>query len=104
MIPVRLIKDKILWQGRKYLARLEFRFRGNALLPLLASSIRHVSIETTNICNANCVFCAYQYQTRPTGIMSVELFRKIIDEYSELGGGELGLTPTVGDPLIDKHL
>ena len=52
-----------------------------------------VNIETTNVCNANCTFCAYQYQTRDMGIMSEQLFKKIVEEYSALGGGSLGLTP-----------
>jgi len=63
-----------------------------------------VNIETTNICNANCTFCAYQYQDRPTGTMTLDLFRRVVDQYVECGGGPLGLTPTVGDPLVDKHL
>jgi MoaA/NifB/PqqE/SkfB family radical SAM enzyme len=104
MIPAHIIKAKVIWETRKRFAKFEFLFRRKSLLPFLESSISHVSIETTNICNANCVFCAYQYQQRPTGVMSVELFRKIIDEYSDLGGGELGLTPTVGDPLVDKDI
>ena len=63
-----------------------------------------LNIETTNICNANCTFCAYQYQTRSMGVMDFELFKKIIIEYIEIGGGDLGLAPTVGDPLADKHI
>ena len=63
-----------------------------------------LNIETINICNANCTFCGYQYQTRETGCMDRELFKKIILEYVEIGGGDLGLTPTVGEPLADKYL
>lgn len=63
-----------------------------------------LSIETTNICNANCIFCAYQHQKRGEGIMSMDLFKKIIYEYVDCGGGNIGLTPTVGEPLADKLL
>ena len=63
-----------------------------------------LNIETVNICNANCTFCGYQYQTRETGVMDRELFKKIILEYVEIGGGDLGLGPTVGDPLADKYI
>ena len=58
-------------------------------------------IETCNICNANCIFCAYQYQKRKKRIMSEEMFHKIVDDYNSMGGGNLGITPVVGDPLID---
>jgi radical SAM protein with 4Fe4S-binding SPASM domain len=64
-----------------------------------------LNIETSNICNANCVFCGYQYQKRNKLIMSKELFLQIIDDYNSIGGGNLGLgSPTVGDPLIDPYL
>jgi radical SAM protein with 4Fe4S-binding SPASM domain len=63
-----------------------------------------LNIETVNICNANCTFCAYQYQTRENGVMDMDLYKKIIREYDEIGGGDLGLGPTVGDPLVDKYI
>ena len=63
-----------------------------------------LNIETTNICNANCTFCGYQYQSRKMGVMSLDLYKKIITEYVEMGGGDLGLTPTVGEPLADKFI
>lgn len=65
---------------------------------------RHLSLEVTNLCNANCTFCAYQYQTRPIKFMPLELFKTAIDQYAAVGGGPLGLTPIVGDALIDKDL
>ena len=36
--------------------------------------------------------------------ISHDLFKKIIHEYVEIGGGDLGLGPTVGDPLADKYI
>ena len=63
-----------------------------------------LGIEPTNICNANCVFCGYQYQERPKTTMSFEAFKTVIDQYAALGGGRLSLTPMVGDALIDPQL
>jgi MoaA/NifB/PqqE/SkfB family radical SAM enzyme len=74
---------------------------GHELRNKLAASFPGLSVETTNICNANCTFCAYQYQERLTGVMAPELFEKLIDQYCEVGGGPISLTPTVGDPLVD---
>lgn len=65
---------------------------------------RELTIEVTNICNANCVFCGYQFQNRPKGIMPLERFRRIIDNYAALGGGMIELTPVVGDALVDREL
>ena len=63
-----------------------------------------LNVETINICNANCIFCAYQYQKRPTGTMDTKLFETLIADYAKIGGGLLGLTPTVGEPLADTEI
>jgi O-antigen chain-terminating methyltransferase len=58
--------------------------------------------ETVNICNADCVFCSYSRQTRPHGFMKAELFDRVLDQYVQIGGGLLTLTPVVGDALLDR--
>ena len=63
-----------------------------------------LGIETTNICNADCVFCAYQYMERPKIIMDFELYKKIVQDYAACGGRNIGLASTVGDPLLDTRL
>lgn len=63
----------------------------------------NISIELTNICNSNCIFCAYRYQTREKMIMKHETFLKVLDEYCEIGGGELMFEVTVGEPTVDKN-
>jgi radical SAM protein with 4Fe4S-binding SPASM domain len=57
--------------------------------------------ELTNLCNANCVFCPYQFQTRDIEFMPDEVFEKAVGDFVSIGGGSVGLTPIVGDPLID---
>ncbi len=57
-------------------------------------------LELTNLCNANCVFCPYQFQERETRLMPEEVFRKAVDDFAACGGGSVGLTPIVGDALI----
>jgi radical SAM protein with 4Fe4S-binding SPASM domain len=58
-------------------------------------------LELTNLCNANCVFCPYQFQERETGFMPDEVFYKSVADFVACGGGSVGLTPIVGDALID---
>lgn len=41
------------------------------------------SLEFTNHCNLDCLFCARAVMTRPRGFMSTDLFNKIITEYRE---------------------
>lgn len=100
---------QIIWNKFKYeldglLAMAKYPLERDTLLNQLSNSMSYLNVETTNICNANCIFCAYQYQERPTGVMDMALFHKIIDEYVECGGGALGLTPTVGEPMVDPQL
>ena len=40
----------------------------------------YVYVELTNICNAKCTICATPTMQRSRGIMSMALFRKIVDE------------------------
>lgn len=57
--------------------------------------------ELTNLCNANCVFCPYQFQTREVEFMPDAVFEKAVSDFISIGGGSVGLTPIVGDALID---
>jgi sulfatase maturation enzyme AslB (radical SAM superfamily) len=61
-------------------------------------------LEVTNRCNANCVFCAYQFQTRPLVVMTFDIFRRAVDQYTALGGTAVNFSPVVGEALIDKQL
>ena len=61
-------------------------------------------MEITNICNANCTFCAYRFQEKRKGVITMENYKKLIDSYSSVGGGPMTFTPTVGDPLVDPKI
>lgn len=58
-------------------------------------------LELTNICNAKCVFCPYQFQQRSHEFMSDDVFQKAVSDYVAINGGSVELTPIVGDALID---
>jgi len=62
-----------------------------------------VQIESTNICNAKCVFCPRDEMHRRQGIMTFELFRKIVDECVELGITHVRMH-NYGEAFIDKQL
>lgn len=61
-------------------------------------------MEITNICNANCTFCAYRYQEKKKSVITMDNYKKLIDSYSMVGGGPMTFTPTVGDPLVDPKI
>lgn len=69
-----------------------------------APPIPHLSIETTNVCNADCVFCANRVMQRKKGSLRMERFRKAVDDFVALGGTEMDFNVTIGDPLLDPYL
>lgn len=62
-----------------------------------------VQIESTNICNAKCVFCPRDEMHRRQGIMTVDLFRRIVDECAALGITHVRMH-NYGEAFIDKRL
>lgn len=59
-------------------------------------------IETTNVCNSDCVFCAYRYDKRKKVVLGGEDFRGIVEEYKELGGEIINFTPYAGEVFSDR--
>ena len=62
-----------------------------------------VQIEATNICNAKCVFCPRDEMHRRQGIMTFDLFRKIVDECVELGITHIRMH-NYGEAFVDRQL
>ena len=63
-----------------------------------------VHIESTNICNANCIVCPRERLSRKTGIMDNDLYNKIVDECAKRKEvKELHLNG-FGECLLDKSL
>jgi sulfatase maturation enzyme AslB (radical SAM superfamily) len=62
-----------------------------------------VQIESTNLCNAKCVFCPRDDMQRRQGVMSMELFQKIVDECAALGITHVRVH-NYGEPFLDRQL
>jgi len=62
-----------------------------------------VQIESTNQCNAKCVFCPRDDMARPQGIMDMALFQKIADECATLGIGHIRMH-NYGEAFMDRQL
>jgi len=62
-----------------------------------------VQIESTNICNAKCVFCPRDEMHRRQGVMDIDLFKKIVDECAELGITHVRVH-NYGEPFLDRQL
>jgi len=62
-----------------------------------------VQIESTNLCNAKCVFCPRDEMHRRQGVMDFDLFAKIVDECAALGITHVRVH-NYGEPFLDKKL
>ncbi len=61
-------------------------------------------IETTTVCNNNCIICAKQISKRKNEHMSNDLFKICIDNIVNVGGGEILLVPRIGEILCDPNI
>jgi MoaA/NifB/PqqE/SkfB family radical SAM enzyme len=62
-----------------------------------------VQIESTNKCNAKCVFCPRDDMHREQGIMDMALYQKIVDECAALGITHVRMH-NYGEALMDRQL
>ena len=64
---------------------------------------RQIQLETTNVCNHSCTFCAYTRMERAHASMDKDLFRRVVEEAYALGAREIGLFAGA-EPLAYKGL
>ena len=79
-------------------ARYYLQYKKGQALPV------SLSMEITNVCNANCVFCAYQYDKRKKASLDETLFHKALVEYKAIGGQRVNLTPHLGELFVDRDI
>jgi len=63
-----------------------------------------LNIETSSLCNLDCVFCAYGKKHSPKLTMKNEFFADCIAQAVAMGYREYDLTPCTGDVFMDRHL
>ena len=59
------------------------------------------SVELSSICNANCVFCAYQFfpKNREKKFMPEDIFKKVVQEVKASKVQRICLQPDLGEPV-----
>lgn len=91
------------WLARKFNGVLQ-ALQARRMLKLIRKRPLYLNIETINICNAHCVFCCYGKTKIKPQVLPLDIFEKVIREYSQMGGGAVSLTPVPGEVLLDPHL
>jgi MoaA/NifB/PqqE/SkfB family radical SAM enzyme len=66
---------------------------------------RNIQIQTGTGCNADCIFCPYgsTYESQPKGVMSWDLFRRIVDETARYRVRRIS-PYLMNEPFADKHI
>jgi len=97
--PARRAVERALGSRAKSVRRM--------LLRTGRDQVRHwpdiVQIESTNLCNAKCVFCPRDEMHRQQGVMDFGLYRKIVDECALLGITHVRVH-NYGEPFLDRQL
>ena len=63
-----------------------------------------IYIEPSGLCNLACRFCAYTKKELAKVTMPLPLFQRIVNEATDLGFSDIGLTPLTGDVFMDTGL
>jgi radical SAM protein with 4Fe4S-binding SPASM domain len=96
---VRSFKDlDIFWQKAMF------------VLPRLTGTVDRwtdippsIQVEPTNSCNIRCLTCCRSVSKRPVGFMDIELFKKIMDDASQIGVKRVQLF-LMGEPLVHPRI
>ena len=91
-----LLVNNILYQTiqKQYIKNIIDRYKNKPNI---------VVIENTNLCNYQCALCPHSQLKRKMGVMNENLFKKIIDEASQLGVKKIAIHG-FGEPAIDQNL
>lgn len=98
-----LIRSKVRVKSKNFYYRLTVPFFRLLKKPMIENP-SGFSVETSSICNFNCVFCAYQHTTKKMRqIMPLNDFKLSVNEIANNGGDTITLTPLTGDIFTDRR-
>jgi MoaA/NifB/PqqE/SkfB family radical SAM enzyme len=90
--------------AKNVLSRVEINFNrltGRELVPVETTIL---NIETSSLCNLECVFCAYVKKQSPKVSMKNEFFQNCVEQAVGMGFTQFELTPCTGDVFMDRHI
>lgn len=94
----------IAGMAKNALSRVEINFNrliGRELVPLETTTL---NIETSSLCNLECVFCAYVKKHSPKVSMTDAFFKNCVEQAVGMGFTRFELTPCTGDVFMDRHI
>ena len=105
MVRLRPINPFVIANSAKNaLSKVEINFNriiGRELVPIETTLL---NIETSSLCNLECVFCAYVKKHSPKVSMKDAFFNQCINQAVGMGFTQFELTPCTGDVFMDRHI
>lgn len=99
------IRNWILRTTQKPILNRLRRVGAGLVKPLRFPHDFNLTIGVTNICNARCTFCVYprmvDNKSLKLGTMPTQLFKCVLDEWTQAGGSGFTFLGIIGDPLLD---
>lgn len=77
------------------------RMTGREMVPV---QTKILNIETSSLCNLECVFCAYVKKSSPKVSMTDAFFKSCVEQATAMGYTQFELTPMTGDVFMDRHV
>jgi len=103
--PTFHFKKKAVHPGENTPEYLEYRrkWEENPKNHIVERVPIHMDLESTSACNLKCITCFQSFAPPPRGFMSMELFKKIIDEASQKGLCSIKFNFR-GEPLLNPNI
>ena len=90
--------------AKNALSKVEINFNRLAGRELVPIQTKILNIETSSLCNLECVFCAYVKKSSPKVSMKDAFFKSCIEQAVAMGFSQFELTPMTGDVFMDRHI
>jgi len=90
--------------AKNALSKVEINFNRLAGRELVPLQTKILNIETSSLCNLECVFCAYVKKNSPKVSMKDAFFKSCIEQATAMGYTQFELTPMTGDVFMDRHI
>ena len=65
---------------------------------------KEIVIENINTCTNDCIICAHSLSKRHKEIMSIKVYQNVLENYVQMGGGSILITPMIGEVFMDNYL
>lgn len=98
-----ILRWKLLLQSNSLYCDLHYRWALRRVRNFPLRLPVNIYVETTNLCNSDCLMCPHPRMKRAKGTMDMGVFERIVDNASNSGMREIGLS-LMGEPFLDEIL